>query len=77
MMTVRPGVYMPYEAAEDRKAEVRYFDDIVLPESKIEVIESVPASNETDSIRSRRSVRKIHGPCRLEDHKYLRWRIYL
>ena len=52
MMTVRPGVYMPYEAAEDRKAEVRYFDDIVLPESKIEVIESVPASNETDSILS-------------------------
>ena len=52
MMTVRPGVYMPYEAAEDRKAEVRYFDDIVLPESKIEVIESVLASNETDSILS-------------------------
>ena len=52
MMTVRPGVYRPYEAAEDRKAEVIYFDDIVLPESKIEVIESVLASNETDSILS-------------------------
>lgn len=52
MMTVRPGVYRPYEAAEDRKAEVIYFDDIALPESKIEVIESVLASNETDSILS-------------------------
>ena len=46
------GVYRPYEAAEDRKAEVIYFDDIALPESKIEVIESVLASNETDSILS-------------------------
>ena len=48
MMTVRPGVYTPYEGAGE--AEVTYFEDISLPESKIEVTSAVPAEAETDSI---------------------------
>lgn len=47
MMTVRPGVYMPYEGSG--LAEVTYMD-IALPESKIEIVEAAPASAETDSI---------------------------
>ena len=52
MMTVRPGVYTPYEAAADGKAKVEYLDDIVLPESGIEVVGVRPASSDTDSILS-------------------------
>ena len=48
MMTVRPGVYTPYEG--EGSAEVTYFDDIALPASKIEVVGAVPAEAETDSI---------------------------
>lgn len=50
MMTVRPGVYTPCETSGE--AEVHYFDDIKLPESKIQVAEIQPASNDTDSILS-------------------------
>ena len=50
MMTVRPGVYTPYEGAGEAEAEVTYFEDISLPESKIEVTSAVPAEAETDSI---------------------------
>lgn len=50
MMTVRPGVYTPYEAEEDKRAEVTYYDDIILPESKIQVVEATAASSDTDSI---------------------------
>ena len=50
MMTVRPGVYTPYEAAPHAEVKVEYFDDIVLPESKIEIVEALPASSDTDSI---------------------------
>ena len=49
MMTVRPGVYMPYEGSG--LAEVTYLD-IPLPESKIEIVEAAPAAMETDSILS-------------------------
>lgn len=52
MMTVRPGVYTPFEAAADGEAKVEYLDDIVLPESAIEVVEVRPASSDTDSILS-------------------------
>lgn len=48
MMTVRPGVYTPYEG--EGSAEVTYFDDIALPASKVEVVGAVPAEAETDSI---------------------------
>lgn len=51
MMTVRPGVYQPAEAG-DAQAEVVYFDDITVPESKIQVLERIPSENETDSILS-------------------------
>ena len=49
MMTVRPGVYMPYEGSG--LAEVTYLD-IPLPESKIEIVEAAPAAMETDNILS-------------------------
>lgn len=51
MMTVRPGVYTAAEAGEN-KAPVVYMDDIVIPESKIEVMEVLPSENETESILS-------------------------
>lgn len=50
MMTIRPGVYTPEEEGEGGKAEITYFDDIRLSESAIEVLEELPAENETDSI---------------------------
>lgn len=49
MMTVRPGVYTPYEGSGP--AEVTYLD-IPLPESRIEIVEAAPAAAETDSILS-------------------------
>lgn len=52
MMTVRPGVYTACETVEPGAAKVHYFEDIVMPESDIEVIEVLPASNDTDSILS-------------------------
>lgn len=51
MMTVRPGVYQQAEAVEPH-AETVYFDDIKVPESKIQVIEKIQSENETDSILS-------------------------
>lgn len=56
MMTVRPGVYMPQEENESASAEVTYFEDIEVPDSKIEVLEVVPAVSETDSILSAETV---------------------
>ncbi|MEG2935571.1 MAG: electron transfer flavoprotein subunit alpha/FixB family protein [Clostridium sp.] len=52
MMTVRPGVYTAIEKVEKPCAEVHYFDDITLPESKVKVMEVLPAANTTDSILS-------------------------
>lgn len=51
MMTVRPGVYTPYEAAESNDPTVKYLD-IQVPESKIQIVEKLPAANNTDSILS-------------------------
>lgn len=51
MMTVRPGVYTPYETAESNEPEVKYLD-IQVPESKVQVIEKLPAAVNTDSILS-------------------------
>lgn len=50
MMTVRPGVYTAYEADGTGNAEVHYFDDMVLAESQIEIVEVLPASDDSDSI---------------------------
>ncbi len=50
MMTVRPGVYTAQEPGDAGHASIRYFDDITVGESKIEVVEEVPAENETGSI---------------------------
>ncbi len=52
MMTVRPGVYTTVQKIENGKAEVYYLDDIVMPESKIKVVEVLPSANNTDSILS-------------------------
>lgn len=50
MMTIRPGVYTPEEEGTGGNAKITYFDDIRLSESAIEVLEELPAENETDSI---------------------------
>ncbi|MCF2554962.1 electron transfer flavoprotein subunit alpha/FixB family protein [Faecalicatena contorta] len=50
MMTVRPGVYQAKETVEDTQAKIEYLDDITVGASKIEVLEVMPAENETDSI---------------------------
>lgn len=50
MMTVRPGIYTVEEPGEGGNAEITYFDDIKVGDSRIEVIEELPAEAETDSI---------------------------
>ena len=50
MMTIRPGIYQAKAAQTDANAKVMYFEDLSLAESGIEVIEEMPAENETDSI---------------------------
>ena len=50
MMTVRPGIYMAEEPVEEGHAVVTYFDDIVLEDSKIEVVEELEVEASTDSI---------------------------
>lgn len=50
MMTVRPGVFKAREKEEGRKADVRFADDIKLPESGIEVIAICPARTDTDNM---------------------------
>lgn len=50
MMTVRPGVYQAKETVEGTQAKIEYLDDITVGASKIEVLEVMPAENETDSI---------------------------
>ena len=52
MMTVRPGVYTAAEKVEEDKTEIHYLEDIVMQESKIKVLEVLPATNNTDSILS-------------------------
>ena len=49
MMTVRPGVYTPYESEEGKEPEVKYLD-VQIPESKIKVVEKRPAASNADSI---------------------------
>lgn len=49
MMTVRPGVYTPYESEEGKETEVKYLD-VQIPESKIKVVEKRPAASNADSI---------------------------
>jgi len=50
MMTIRPGVFAPYENSGSSDAKVTYFDDIVMPASGVMVIETVPAAAATGSI---------------------------
>lgn len=52
MMTVRPGVYAAYDGKADNQAAVTYYDDIKLPVSGLEVIETAKATSDTDSILS-------------------------
>lgn len=50
MMTVRPGVYTPQEETAKGRSKVEYFEDIIVGDSKIEVMEEAEAENETGSI---------------------------
>lgn len=50
MMTVRPGVYTPQEETAGGGAKVEYFEDILVGDSRLEVIEEAEAKNETGSI---------------------------
>lgn len=69
MMTVRPGVYMAQEPAADAQAEVTYFDDITVGDSRVEVIEEVTAEAETGSILSAEVV-VVGGRGVLEDDNF-------
>ena len=55
MMTVRPGVYTPYEKQEGKKAEVTYLD-VEVPVSKVKVVEKRPAASNADSILAAETV---------------------
>ena len=55
MMTVRPGVYTPYEKQEGKKAEVTYLD-VEIPVSKVKVVEKRPAASNADSILAAETV---------------------
>lgn len=52
MMTIRPGVYTPVEKVENHSPEVYYLEDMVMPLSKVKVMEVLPTANDTDSILS-------------------------
>lgn len=55
MMTVRPGVYTPYEKQEGKKAEVTYLN-VEIPVSKVKVVEKRPAASNADSILAAETV---------------------
>lgn len=69
MMTVRPGVYTAQEETEKGQAKIRYFDDIKVGASKIEVIEEAEAEAETGSILSAEVV-VVGGRGVLEDDSF-------
>jgi len=50
MMTIRPGVFAPYESCENITSKTSYFDDIEMSASGITVMEAVPAAAVTGSI---------------------------
>lgn len=49
MMTVRPGVYQPYEATGEKEPRISYLE-VEVPESGIRVVTKRPAVSCTDSI---------------------------
>lgn len=55
MMTVRPGVYQPFEGAMEKDPEVKYME-IEVPESKVKVVEKRPAASNADSILAAETV---------------------
>lgn len=55
MMTVRPGVYTPYEKREGKEPEITYFD-LEVPASKVKVVEKRPAASNADSILAAETV---------------------
>lgn len=52
MMTIRQGIYQPYETNSLSDPEVHYLDDVVIPESKIEILEITPHEVGSDNISS-------------------------
>lgn len=52
MMTIRQGIYQPCEINSQSSPVIRYFNDIVIPESKIEILEITPHEAESNSIAS-------------------------
>lgn len=56
MMTVRPGVYKPFEAAAQGTAQVIDCSDIKAPASKVKVVASETAASEMDSILAAETV---------------------
>lgn len=69
MMTVRPGVYTAQEETAEGQAKIRYFDDMKVGASKIEVIEEAEAEAETGSILSAEVV-VVGGRGVLEDDNF-------
>lgn len=55
MMTIRQGVYTAYEGETDA-VKVTYLENIEIPASKLEVVEVVPARNDTNSILASETV---------------------
>jgi electron transfer flavoprotein alpha subunit len=45
MMTVRPGVCVPYGGSAGGAPQIRIFDDIAVPESAISLMETLPCSS--------------------------------
>lgn len=56
MMTVRPGVYKPYEANDAGNADVILLEDIEAAESGVMITASEAAASETDSILAAETV---------------------
>lgn len=55
MMTVRPGVYQPFEGTEGKEPAVTYLE-VKVPESKLKVVEKRPAASNADSILAAETV---------------------
>lgn len=55
MMTVRPGVYQPFEGTTEKEPEVKYLE-VEVPESKVKVVEKRPAASNADSILAAETV---------------------
>lgn len=56
MMTVRQGIYLPCAENSDAKTQIRYLNEIEIPASKVEILETTPHQGDSDSISSARIV---------------------